>query len=652
MSTLANMEKWQKIGCQLDQRSKLFSLISRGTNLERDAHSSMEGVILWDSLIKEREIKFENIDNITDWNLTFSPLLHELLHERGGAAWICIGHFTGTRDSPHRRWLYYLSEELSPATTSAHTSFTNLYKLLSFNAEYRSFASKSILLTSQLIDVLTAKSVNDLENKKDKTVFPYGVPLLLKLNPASSDMPHMDNTNGYEQLWTVDVSRISAFMREHSIDRLAHLDNATDNKIIHKILKSTDSIINFLWKTEEDKEHYSKYHQELIKNASNCSYRFKSNSNSFLNSWTDLEAEDSEIQLRLNGYVGWILDGYSSTHNIFTIPGWLPSEGEHGRSGAMIICFKREIPTEELLAIANSFRLGCSNWAVATGEAIGAEYGLQEASSKFAHQVKSIGSKVRRWTVSEQRWNHISEKFKDDLSVRSKLKNINIAPAPELYEALGRVLVLWSFSYNPIDIFPDSDGHPPKNLAGLVREAWNFALASCFLHTFTPKAFDTSDKNVHKAWTYYDSIEMDFDASCIQNFSIVDSMLKNEDGRFFVTSKNHTEWKELSGLLRFLVLICENFLDHSQLNSVLEITASSSDEKLTLHFTNPIKSQDEKPECRTRTHLGVTGRGVMDYICSKFLERINAKLTVLDKEIQGSYRINIEMDIPSWLTRN
>jgi len=294
-------------------------------------------------------------------------------------------------------------------------------------------------------------------------------------------------------------------------------------------------------------------------------------------------------------------------------------------------------------------------WVERTADAQGQIKGNIETWRNFAHQIKHLGSRVDKWVVSPERWEKIkkiaSNITDEKVRERSQKSEHKIAPAPELLSALGRTLSLWSLTYDPKDLFMTVDGiHPPANLATLAMMAWQMAKDSYFVDEFSFKEFENSYADVWLSW--------EFDSTFLQHINTKPLSCWIIQQKTFGPQKtnSHTTysdeqllyWKQLSGLLRILVVVCENFLFHNPYEETFNIDISKDDnERLLIRCSNS-RTKDNESKQSQRMSNGVKGLQLIDYLCKNFLTGLDAEV-IKKTDDEHKYEIDINLIKPDWV---
>jgi hypothetical protein len=489
---------WLRLGSELDRRSKLFSLLDE----EPDAISGEEGVVCRSSYQEGLNVSPRSTPDKREWEWIFEPLLWRLLESRL-AAWVCVGHFTGFRDRAQRRWLYYLSEELSADTLSAgkdSIAFAQVLRALSFNAHFSRLAGENLLLTSTLLEEITPK--------RTSREFPYGIPLALGFVPNA----FKDDIGSSSPLefWIADISGVATSLIPSRTNRIAYLENAASDEDVANQVQNR-KILPFLWRSEDDRyaqySNIEKYVEHLIGDTKAITVPlFVDASEQFQKEWDKYveihSAAPVTAPTRLKNYAGWIIDGYQYVNSILTIPGWLPVEGFRSRSGALIVCFRKSISFSTLIAVANAFRAGCSNWAVASGSLTGE----RTATSAPSHQVKHVVSAMGRWVGATESLFDISRASSEELNLsRGKAGRILLAKGdnaldnddlgiilfPKLFRQAIAYIVNWFMVETPYDLpfYEDDLQKLPQNLSDLALKCWESAFNSFIFEQIWKKSW-------------------------------------------------------------------------------------------------------------------------------------------------------------------
>lgn len=282
------------------------------------------------------------------------------------------------------------------------------------------------------------------------------------------------------------------------------------------------------------------------------------------------------------------------------------------------------------------------------GEIRGKEGGVKEAMRAFAHEIKAVGyGATTGWLVTPARWNDIRKGFKRDNTYQKQLEEYQIAPVPNLYSSLGTTLMLWSMSYDPVDLFQSRD--VPNDLAALADVAWRYARDSHFISLNVRKNFaSVADHviDVIKAWeNHTTSDSRKIDCSNLRNWSLRKRAFTADDGRIIPTEANTKSFEQLSALLRVLVVVCENFLHHAKNDSELLLRANCEKDHFSLICSNAWPESDDSTTA-IPNHLGFRGIQLIQYLCREYLNG-QAKQGQKDEEC---YRLTISLPVPKWLS--
>jgi hypothetical protein len=264
-----------------------------------------------------------------------------------------------------------------------------------------------------------------------------------------------------------------------------------------------------------------------------------------------------------------------------------------------------------------------------------------DARRVLAHQIKDVSYYAGEgWLVSPQRWAEIQENFSSQAECAEAISDHLVAPVPSLYRALSSTLMLWSLSYLPGDLFPN-DG-VPANFAELTKLAWQYALQNRFV---IGSNFDFSEmKAIEDAWLHKHNEKRTVETSGLETWMIDHAVFKSAED-FRLTEDNKADYKELSGVLRVLVVACENFLKHVP-NCPRFTIGLAEDEDGDLHIvcSNEKKVEQDKSEAH---HMGFRGLKLIDYLCRDFIgikfstPKVEPSLT--------EYRLHIPIGKPKWL---
>ena len=278
------------------------------------------------------------------------------------------------------------------------------------------------------------------------------------------------------------------------------------------------------------------------------------------------------------------------------------------------------------------------------------EEGTTQARRSLAHQIKGLSYGVGdSWLVSFDRWSAIKTQYPD----RAELALAKVAPLPNLYEAVGSTLSLWSLSHRPEDLFP-RDAEFPRDLAQLAEQAWNHArntklLAAC-------RKFDFENEDIKRVWQCDPVERRTIDVEDLRKWTVdAEPFGIGEKREKFtgIDEINQGAWKKFGGILRVLVIACENFLDHSNKHAQLKITVRQDTEaNLEIVCINATEEPDFK-KSSVALHDGYRGLEVLKFLCKRCFD------TEFDPEFDpGSlrspagrrlYQLKLPIGRPEWL---
>jgi hypothetical protein len=295
----------------------------------------------------------------------------------------------------------------------------------------------------------------------------------------------------------------------------------------------------------------------------------------------------------------------------------------------------------------------------------GAEEGLTEARRAFAHQIKAISYAAGSgWLVTPERWEEIKQSFSGRSEFADALAHPKVAPVPVLYQALQSTLRLWSLSYKPDDVF--ADGRVPSNLGLVAKQAWQYALHNHLIHSSLSHNFQKDVDSVSKAigdnlakgvigtapTTAIDAFikATSFEQLNLQKCDWSELVAWKIDRSYFVdleeniealTEATDLQYKQLSGILRVLVVACENFINHASTTSTLKLRMVRHGTALFLLSSN--EELDSKP--RVKAHFtGMRGEDLIAYLCRAFIGSGEPRISR-----DSGYRVEVPLETIEWL---
>lgn len=295
----------------------------------------------------------------------------------------------------------------------------------------------------------------------------------------------------------------------------------------------------------------------------------------------------------------------------------------------------------------------------------GEEKGIIEARRAFAHQIKAISYATGNgWLVTPERWDEIKRTFKGKSEFAEALAHPMVAPVPALYRALGSTLRLWSLSYKPDDVF--TNGKVPGNLGLVAKQAWQYALHNQLIHSSFIRNFQMDDDSVSKTvgadltkavieGAPMETIEAfikaaSFDQLNLKRCNWSELVSWKIDRSYFIdpnediealTESTDLRYKQLSGLLRVLVVVCENFIKHASTTSALELRIARNGSDLFLACVN----EESEAEPRAKAYFtGLRGEDLIAYLCREFIGSGEPRIFR-----ENGYRIEVPLDAIEWL---
>ncbi|MHB8821834.1 MAG: hypothetical protein ACYC58_09160, partial [Pseudomonadaceae bacterium] len=268
--------------------------------------------------------------------------------------------------------------------------------------------------------------------------------------------------------------------------------------------------------------------------------------------------------------------------------------------------------------------------------------GTWEAMRVFAHQVKAVAYGASEgWLVTPERWELIENKLSNCADFSKIRNNYLIAPVPDLFRALKSTMLLWSMSYSPNDIFPE--GRLPTDLSSLSLISWNYAIDNRFVASCINRNFRSNSKDLVDAINHRMSELRNFDFSELRSCKISASIFTDNDGKTCLSPDNEQSYIQLTMVLRVLVVVCENFLQHSENNATLKVYFQKNGNKIHLTCVNKRKSNGS--QSIPSNHLGFRGTGLIKYLCKNYLEADVQE----DRKSHTDYSICIILTIPAWM---
>lgn len=273
------------------------------------------------------------------------------------------------------------------------------------------------------------------------------------------------------------------------------------------------------------------------------------------------------------------------------------------------------------------------------GHRFGLEKGTEDAIEIFAHQVKAVANAMTdRWTVSLNDWDTIKGCFKNDNDAIRHLANARVVPAPQLYEAIRKTLVLWSQTRRLLDLYHS----PPYTIEDVVNRAWKLANAAILADRAKTTNLSSSLGDIRKAWSFEEDLVFSPTVSGDVRASMLIGDFLNKD-----TQRQAEAW--LCALTRYMVAVFDNYWNHADLSIPpaieVEVTASDVATTMSLSVIDIIRG-DTRDDSRLR--IGMNG---MDVLCA-LARQLGAQIFPPNEplEVGGKYILTIRCQIPQGIS--
>lgn len=299
----------------------------------------------------------------------------------------------------------------------------------------------------------------------------------------------------------------------------------------------------------------------------------------------------------------------------------------------------------ELYALPRTYKVGFNK---------GEDEGIEETIDVFAHQVRTLAGKVSSgWLVDNAIWNH------PEFAKPRELPTPKITPLPELYEAVGTVLTLWSMSIEPDHLFPPGArtqfAYPPWNIHDIVNYAMYHARQSWIVGKC--ESIRLSDtKGIQSACDVVLGQKKDrIDFKSIKKECQINLGLfkKSKSNQLYIDKnddKSIERYSELSGLIRLLVVHFENFLQNND-NGNIEVWVDYVQENetgtLEIYLKN-LWNKDAQPNISKASHAGARSDKVLKFIENRFLKNQKVVITKPGQKAEY-YCTKISISNLSWL---
>jgi len=186
----------------------------------------------------------------------------------------------------------------------------------------------------------------------------------------------------------------------------------------------------------------------------------------------------------------------------------------------------------------------------------------------------------------------------------------------------------------------------PTNLAELAAQAWIHAKRSQLIDSCRNLNFRSSNSDLERAWVHDPSssrsIEIDQLVPWqIESFYFEDSEI---DKRIALVEETELAFKQLSGILRVLVVAFENFIQHGKDGTSMQIAISKNSPTLMLQCRNVMA--DSKFIQKRLSHGGFRGLELISYLCAEFIGSEKPDNPVQREKF---FEITIPIGSPLWL---
>lgn len=242
--------------------------------------------------------------------------------------------------------------------------------------------------------------------------------------------------------------------------------------------------------------------------------------------------------------------------------------------------------------------------------------GSRDVVRLIAHQFATIAGKVKSgWLLSKAQ----AEEF-----VSSSPEDYSVAPLPALYEAMGTWINLWSLAISEEELFPEkmrkqqgsSEGiaYPPATMKDLA--CWAAYLASqSTLCGRCEGLIMSNSTDLKKASSYIAELKDIYKKNLV--FKCDEATLHIKLDRFMHEDvfqldrkgkANKDEYTQLSGVVRILIVLFENWLQHSP-GTNLSFFATYERSVLTIEVSNAkkISGSNENLNISKASHAGSRG---------------------------------------------
>ena len=277
--------------------------------------------------------------------------------------------------------------------------------------------------------------------------------------------------------------------------------------------------------------------------------------------------------------------------------------------------------------------------------------GSIEPLRTFGHQVKNIGKAIHSgWLVDLNRWEQIKLAFPEN-EYGGLLSKVMVAPAPELFYTLQKLVHFWSLGSRLEDNFFSLDSatngsNVPKDLRDVANQAWDLAIGRRLLRDSSNATFGSSNKALRFVWNHQHRAHPDFNE--IASWTINSTFDSSAASGHLLT---------LSGILRVLVVAFENFIDHTNdVSATLRISVEECESSLFLNCKNSCETNGSEKSSISRTGIAFLGLDIIKYICETLLkpkveQNFWNSVDFIDDSEYNVYTLRVPIGLPVFLIK-
>jgi len=273
--------------------------------------------------------------------------------------------------------------------------------------------------------------------------------------------------------------------------------------------------------------------------------------------------------------------------------------------------------------------------------------GSSETIEGLGHQVKKLplgfSGKNPNWLLSKDEFDELQSELKPPLNE----DQYRLVPFPELLDGVGDLLTFWSFEYDPKSLLIDKMF---ESFACLLQYAADFATKSHRARAFAMVPM-TTEKAASRL-SVFPTLRVS--ANEWSKIAIYKSSFLSRSGKLELTKENQLAWRQFAGILRLLVVICEDAIQHCSKTEPARVECTLPDaldgkimnERFHLFIANPCRPKKERVE-PVSTRIGMKGEKIKEFLCERFLFDLDASVKPT-KDTDKWYEVAISFNECKW----